>query len=112
MTAAMTATLLLACPVCGQGAPGTESAILVMSGILSVLPLLMVGGIVTWIFLRHRARDAENAGPDTGAAPARARSARGVSGDNAPDVEAATATAAGEDLPGRSARRLYRPRPS
>lgn len=44
-----------ACPVCGQGRDGTEGALLVMSGVLSALPLLMAGGIVTWIILRMRA---------------------------------------------------------
>lgn len=60
------ATLLLptaaqACPVCGQGAPGTESALLVMSGILSALPLLMAGGIVAWIVVRARAAEGGSA---------------------------------------------------
>src|SRR5690606_24506101 len=61
----------LACPVCGQGAPGTESAILVMSGILSLLPLLMAGGIIAWLVVRARAaaRD-ENARSVDGAVDA------------------------------------------
>lgn len=54
--------LAWACPVCGQGRDGSESAMLVMSGILSALPLLMVGGIVAWIVLRVRAASREPSG--------------------------------------------------
>ena len=49
--------LAWACPVCGQGREGSESALLIMSGILSALPLLMIGGIVAWIVSRARAAD-------------------------------------------------------
>lgn len=51
--------LALACPVCGQGREGSEGALLVMSGVLSALPLLMAGGIVAWIALRARAASAD-----------------------------------------------------
>lgn len=47
-----------ACPVCGRGAPESEGAYLTMSGILSALPLLMVGGILFWVARRLRAHDA------------------------------------------------------
>lgn len=53
--------LAAACPVCGQGREGTESALLVMSGVLSALPLLMAGGIAVWIVLRARAASREAA---------------------------------------------------
>ncbi len=55
--------LAWACPVCGQGRDGSESAMLVMSGILSALPLLMAGGIVAWIVVRVRAASREHAPP-------------------------------------------------
>lgn len=58
-------TAALACPVCGQSAPGTESAILIMSGILSGLPLLMAGGIVAWIAIRIRAAAQESSNTST-----------------------------------------------
>lgn len=48
-------SLASACPVCGQGREGTESALLIMSGVMSALPLVMAGGIVLWIVLRVRA---------------------------------------------------------
>lgn len=61
-----------ACPVCGQGAPGTESALLVMSGILSALPLLMAGGIVAWVVVRSRsAAEAAEAVEEESVAPHR-----------------------------------------
>lgn len=53
-------SLASACPVCGQGAPGTEGAILLMSGILSALPLLMAGGIIAWVVIRARAAAARD----------------------------------------------------
>lgn len=53
-----------ACPVCGRGAPESEGAYLFMSGVLSALPLLMMGGIAAWLVSRSRAREAEEAGDD------------------------------------------------
>lgn len=53
------ASVASACPVCGQGRPGSESALLVMSGILSALPLLLAAGIVAWIIARARAASRE-----------------------------------------------------
>lgn len=66
LAALLLPSLASACPVCGQGAPGTESAILVMSGILSALPLLMAGGILVWVLSRVRAAAAadDSARPD------------------------------------------------
>lgn len=43
-----------ACPVCGQGADGSEGAYLFMSGVLSALPLLIVAGIAGWIVAHTR----------------------------------------------------------
>lgn len=51
--------LAWACPVCGQGREGSESAMLVMTGIMSALPLLMAGGIVVWVVARARAASKE-----------------------------------------------------
>jgi hypothetical protein len=48
-----------ACPVCGQGAGESEGAYLIMSGILSALPLLMAGGIAWWILRRSGASEAQ-----------------------------------------------------
>lgn len=46
-----------ACPVCGGGATDSGGAYLFMSGVLSALPLLMMGGIAAWVITRARARD-------------------------------------------------------
>ena len=53
--AAVTPSLATACPVCGQGREGSEGALLVMSGVMSALPLAMAGGIVAWLVVRARA---------------------------------------------------------
>ncbi len=63
--------LARACPVCGQGREGTESALLVMSGVLSALPLLMAGGIAVWIVLRARAASRERSAHAVAAAAER-----------------------------------------
>jgi hypothetical protein len=51
--------LALACPVCGQGKEGSGPALLVMSIIMTMLPLAMIGGVVGWVYLRVRRADRE-----------------------------------------------------
>lgn len=59
-----------ACPVCGQGADGSQGAYLFMSGVLSALPLLIVAGIVAWVVAHARAAAREPpAGADDGPPP-------------------------------------------
>ena len=53
--------LVFACPVCGQGRDGSGPALLVMSIIMTVLPLLMIGGVIGWIALRVRRAEREAA---------------------------------------------------
>lgn len=45
----------LACAVCGGGPDAGNESYVVMSVIISLLPLLMVGGIVGWVVLKARA---------------------------------------------------------
>lgn len=47
----------LACPGCIAGTEENRVAFLVTTGLLTFLPLLMIGGVVYW--LRKRARQAE-----------------------------------------------------
>ncbi len=44
-----------ACPVCGVGPEFGQGTYLIMSGILSALPLVAIGGVVAWVALRMRA---------------------------------------------------------
>ena len=44
--------LAFACPVCGQGREGSGTALLVMSIIMTLLPLGMIGGMVAWAYTR------------------------------------------------------------
>jgi hypothetical protein len=45
----------VACPVCGVGPEFGQGTYLVMSGILSALPLVAIGSVVAWVALRMRA---------------------------------------------------------
>jgi hypothetical protein len=60
--------LSLACAVCGAGNDPSQGSYVVMSIIISLLPLAMLGGIITWVVLRARKADAldqktEDVGP-------------------------------------------------
>lgn len=50
--------LLLACSVCGAGQEGTETSYIVMTIIVSLLPLAMIGGVVFWLWRAVKQRDA------------------------------------------------------
>ncbi len=53
-----------ACSVCGAGRDDeTRAAFLITTGFLTVLPLLLVGGVVWW--LRRRARELEETSPSS-----------------------------------------------
>lgn len=43
-----------ACPVCGQGAEESRTAYLVMTFIMSLLPLTLIFGVIGAIVLRYR----------------------------------------------------------
>lgn len=49
--------LLLACSVCGAGQEGTETSYVVMTLIVSFLPLAMIGGVVFWLWRAAKQRD-------------------------------------------------------
>ncbi len=55
-------TLVLACAVCGAGVddPGSASYVW-MSVIISLLPLLMLGGILAWVVSSVRAAEKKDA---------------------------------------------------
>lgn len=53
--------IALACPVCGQGREGSGTALLVMSIILTLLPLSMIGGVIFWAYRRVKRAEAEEA---------------------------------------------------
>lgn len=55
----MSALTVFACSVCGAGQEGTEWAYLAMTGIVSLLPLAMIGGVALWLWRASKARDAE-----------------------------------------------------
>lgn len=67
-TAALTLCSLptWACTVCGVGQQGTEWAYVAMTGVLSLLPLALLGGIAFWLYRR-------SAAASTTAAPERER---------------------------------------
>ncbi|MBL8919228.1 MAG: hypothetical protein JNJ54_10235 [Myxococcaceae bacterium] len=53
--------LVLACSVCGAGQEGTEWAYLAMTGVVSLLPLAMIGSVAFWLYRASKQRDAEDA---------------------------------------------------
>ena len=53
--------LALACPVCGQGREGSGMALLVMSIILTLLPLAMISGVAYWAYTRVKKAEREAA---------------------------------------------------
>ncbi len=58
--------------MCGTAAPENQWAYLVMTGIMSLLPLAMMAGVATWIALRIRAaaREESAVAPASSPAPA------------------------------------------
>jgi hypothetical protein len=71
LRAALIAMLLLvaapaaafACAVCGMGGPGNNAgAYFGMTMALSGLPLLMIGGVVYWVYRRSTAAEASEEG--------------------------------------------------
>ena len=48
-----------ACAVCGGGYDPAKGSYVVMSVIISLLPLAMLGGILAWVIVRSRAADRE-----------------------------------------------------
>lgn len=53
--------LVFACSVCGAGQDGTEWTYLAMTGVVSLTPLAMIGGVAFWLYRASKARDAEDA---------------------------------------------------
>lgn len=53
--------LALACPVCGQGREGSGTALLIMTLILTALPLGMIAGVIGWLAVRVRRAEREAA---------------------------------------------------
>ncbi|MCU0698240.1 MAG: hypothetical protein MUC96_17175 [Myxococcaceae bacterium] len=51
----------LACSVCGAGQDGTEWAYLAMTGVVSLTPLAMIGGVAFWLYRASKRREAEDA---------------------------------------------------
>jgi hypothetical protein len=51
----LTAVAANACPVCGVGPEFGQGTYLIMSGIMSALPLVAIGSVVAWVALRVRA---------------------------------------------------------
>lgn len=64
-----------ACAVCGQAAPENQWAYLVMTGILSVLPLVLMTGVAVWVGLRMHAAARDQA-PVAPPSPSPAREGR------------------------------------
>lgn len=66
MLAAVVAAPALACSVCGVGQESTEGSYLAMTGVLSLLPLAMLGGLAFWLFRRIQAAEAPPLPPRAG----------------------------------------------
>ena len=59
---ALLAQAAAACPVCGLGATDqSQGAYIDMSIVISLVPLVSIGAIVTWVALRMRAARREEA---------------------------------------------------
>jgi hypothetical protein len=50
---------MLACSVCGAGQDGTEWTYLAMTGVVSLTPLAMIGGVAFWLYRASKRREAE-----------------------------------------------------
>jgi len=59
---ALFAASAFACPVCGLPSEQGQGAYVVMTGVMSLLPLAMLGGVVTWVVLRVRKADQQEQG--------------------------------------------------
>lgn len=46
--------MVLACPVCGQASEQTSGAYVVMTVVMSLLPLSAIGGLVWWVARQMR----------------------------------------------------------
>jgi hypothetical protein len=57
----LAAAVASACPVCGLPSEQGQGAYIFMTGVMSLLPLFMLGGVVTWVVLRVRRADREEA---------------------------------------------------
>ena len=58
----MSSLFVMACAVCGAGEEASRGSYVGMSIIISLLPLVMLGGIVTWV-VRARREAAREAAP-------------------------------------------------
>jgi hypothetical protein len=65
----MSSVFVMACSVCGAGQEGAESSWLIMTAVISLLPLGMIGGVATWLWRASKERDAEQAEPQPASAP-------------------------------------------
>ena len=61
--------LTLACAVCGGGPDPSRGSYIVMSIIISLLPLAMLGGILAWVIISARAAEAAPQKTDDGGFP-------------------------------------------
>jgi 3-hydroxyacyl-CoA dehydrogenase len=52
---------VLGCAVCGAGQEGTDWAYLSMTGVVSLTPLFLIGGICVWLHQASKARALEDA---------------------------------------------------
>lgn len=64
----MGSSLVMACSVCGAGQEGAESSWLVMTAVISLLPLGMIGGVATWLWRASKKRDADQPEPRSASA--------------------------------------------
>ena len=55
----MSSLFVMACAVCGAGEEASRGSYVGMSIIISLLPLVMLGGIVTWVVRASREADRE-----------------------------------------------------
>ena len=46
----------LACAVCGFGAGESQNAFLLTTGLLTFVPLMFIGGVVFYLWRRHKSR--------------------------------------------------------
>ncbi len=64
---ALASSPALACAVCGAGEDRAQGSYLVMTLIISLLPLGMLGGIIGWVVVRARAAEREERQVDASA---------------------------------------------
>lgn len=61
VVAGLVPSVALACPVCGQGVKEAQTALLIMTWILSLLPLGMLFGLGYFVYRRARKIDEQQA---------------------------------------------------